>query len=468
MALSASDLSYYVPFLEKKLLGKHLSRPSLYAHNALFFHVSGGEGHRLSIILDDNDPRLYISEDDINSRTEETPFFLSLKKELSNAYLTHIEQKGGDRIVSFSLTIINSVYKEEGRTLVFELIPHHSNLLLLNEDGKIVSLYKESPLTNKRPLLKGLLYTLPEKNFLNKEESSFDPIIYSKACQDKEKNVIDCRRKDRFGPLEDSLKRRLKLVTRKIEAIDSDIAKAQSHVNDGDYGALLYTYKDHIDIKKGHIDIDGFSFDVDPHKSLPANAEAFYKRAKKSKNAIAEGENNRKKALGEKQEIETSLLVLANADEDGLEDLLKENIKTKNPKKKSETPKSLGKSLPSYIVAPSGVKIVFGRSSKENDTLTFLLMTSKNHYWLHVMGDSGSHVIIKSDSPSQEDIHLAASIALLLSKKRDGEVMLARRSEVRKGTVSGQAIVKKFETLRLNDVDPRAEKILEGAKKYDF
>ena len=54
------------------------------------------------------------------------------------------------------------------------------------------------------------------------------------------------------------------------------------------------------------------------------------------------------------------------------------------------------------------------------------------------------------------------------NKKEDGEVILAHRGEVRKGSVPGQAIVKKFTTIRVNKILPSAITALENAKRYSF
>nr|MCR5514153.1 NFACT RNA binding domain-containing protein [Bacilli bacterium] len=124
-------------------------------------------------------------------------------------------------------------------------------------------------------------------------------------------------------------------------------------------------------------------------------------------------------------------------------------------------------SLP-YYVEFEGTKILYGKTSKQNDCLTFLFETAKDHLWFHVMGNSGSHVIIKKDDPTEEEINLAASIALLNSKQEEGEVMMAYRKDVRKGSVPGQAIVKTFKTLRLNSLNKNTKEVLNKAKKYNF
>jgi hypothetical protein len=84
------------------------------------------------------------------------------------------------------------------------------------------------------------------------------------------------------------------------------------------------------------------------------------------------------------------------------------------------------------------------------------------------MGDTGSHVMIKKESPTKDEILAACEVALINSKKDDGEVMMAERKDVRKGSVSGQAIVKKFTTIRISSIRQSTKNLVNSAKKYEF
>src|SRR5574344_1953886 len=121
MTFTAKNLQSYLDYISPRLVGHHLSRPSFYTANTLFFHLSGKE-NRFVLSLDDQMPRFYIAEDDLDERTLESKFLDLLSKELANGYVTAIEEVNEDRTVRFSFTIINGVYKEEGRSLYFEML----------------------------------------------------------------------------------------------------------------------------------------------------------------------------------------------------------------------------------------------------------------------------------------------------------------------------------------------------------
>ena len=69
------------------------------------------------------------------------------------------------------------------------------------------------------------------------------------------------------------------------------------------------------------------------------------------------------------------------------------------------------------FVASDGTEISVGKNNYQNDRLT-LKTAKKDYYWLHVKVVPGSHVIVNSDSPSDETLTEAAIIAAYYSKSR--------------------------------------------------
>lgn len=471
MSLSAKQLEQYLPLLRASIVGHHLAHPLFYCENTLYFHLSGEE-HRFVISLDDAEPRVYAAKEAFDGNGLESKFLDVLKKELANAYVSGIEQVGEDRVLRFSLTVINSVFKEEGRYLIFEAIPHHANLILLDEEDVILAAFRPGEMSDERPCLRGLHYLAPEKkDFLPKPEAPFDDKAYLAHCVELEAALAEKRKKDRFGFLFESLKKKAKLVDRKIEAIQRDIAQAEAHLNDGVYGDAIFMLGGNLQVKAASFVYEGETLALDPAKTLSQNAQFFYKRAKKAKEAMKRGEENLLLSQKEKADTQSALAQLSLADEAGLELLAKElDIHPQMPseKKKVKEWKGLsGESLP-YCVSLGGTKILFGRSAKQNDCLSFLFDTAKEHAWLHVMGNSGSHVMIKKDKPTSEEIETAAELALFESGENDGEVMLAKRGDVRKGPAMGMAIVKSFQTLRIKTVTPAVKALAASARKIEL
>ena len=470
-ALSKSDLEIYASYLSKNLEGRHLSSPLLYTEKAIFFRLSGKGGSRFSLILDEECPRVYIGDETFAATSVSSHFFDQLKKELVNPYIEKVETFGDDRILKFSLLTINSVFKEEPRNLYVELFPHHPNLVVTDAENKIILCYKMGHIDDERPLLKSMVYEAPKKNAFPAKPSSFDPKAFEEECYEAEKTLAEKRKKDRFEYLFKALRNRKKLLERKLVSLEKDIIEANSHLDDGRFGDAIYMSMGEIAPKASSFIYEGEEIKLDPSRSAAENANAYYKRAKKAKMTLKQVDISKEKASKELEEISSSLSQLEHADESGLEMMAKElDIAIINQSKKKSVHEWRGlseASLP-YYVEYEGTKILFGKTSKQNDCLTFLFETAKDHLWFHVMGNSGSHVIIKKDDPSEEEINIAASIALLNSKQEEGEVMMAFRKDVRKGSVPGQAVVKTFKPLRLNRIDSKAKDLLKSAKKYTF
>jgi predicted ribosome quality control (RQC) complex YloA/Tae2 family protein len=472
MSLKSNELKRYLADLKPILVGRHLAHPLFYTGNTLFFHLSGEHYHRFVIALDDAEPRFYVAPNGLDVPSLDSKFLDQIKKDLSNAYLVDIEQCQEDRIIKFSLTIINSVFKEEGRSLYLELIPHHANLIETDLSDKVIAAYRPGEMSDERPFLRGMNYILPEKkDFAPLPDSPFSFEEYEAHCLTLEANLSEQRKKDRFGFVLDQLKRRKKLAERKIKAIEGDIANAKIHENDGEYGDYIFTEYSSLNPRATSISIDGKEILLDPSRNLAKNAELFYKRAKKAKETIKLSEQNLSSAKQEALDAASALAQIDAADEEGLENLAKElDLHPENaPKAKKEKEwRGLShESLP-YEVEVNGTKILYGKSAKQNDCLTFLFDTAKEHSWLHIMGNSGSHVMVKKENASDEEIRTAAEICLLNSNQVDGEVMLTKRGNVRKGQVMGQAIVKEFKTLRIDSIRPQTAQLLQTAKKVNF
>jgi predicted ribosome quality control (RQC) complex YloA/Tae2 family protein len=472
MSLKSKELTSYVASLKNIVVGRHLAHPLFYTDSCLFFHLSGEKYHRFVIALDDAEPRFYPAEGGLDVPSLESKFLDQIKKDLANAYLVDLEQMNGDRVVKFSLTIINSVFKEEGRSLYLELIPHHANLIETDLQDQVIAAYRPGEMSDERPLLKGMSYLLPEKkDFAEENPVPFSCSDYLTHCLLLESTLADKRKKDRFGFVLDQLKRRQRLAERKIKAIEGDIANAKTYENDGLYGDYIFTEYSSFAPKATSFIYEGKQISLDPSRSLAKNAELFYKRAKKAKETIKLSQQNLLAAEQERLDAASALQQISAADEEGLENLAKElDLHPQNPSKNKKEKEWRGlshESLP-YGIEKEGTKILFGKSAKQNDCLTFLFDTAKEHYWLHIMGNSGSHVMIKKDNPSSDEIRTAAEICLLNSNQVDGEVMLTKRSNVRKGQLMGQAIVKDFQTLRIDTIRPETIALLKSAKKVNL
>lgn len=156
--------------------------------------------------------------------------------------------------------------------------------------------------------------------------------------------------------------------------------------------------------------------ELDPQKSPAENAQWYFSRYQKLK--------NRKKHLATqipltKQEIDyidsvlTQLEIASSQDVEEIRDELSEEgyLRKQRQKKKQKQKKS----KPDKYYSSDGTLILVGKNNNQNDQLT-MRTANKSDWWLHTKDIPGSHVVIRSDNPSEETIEEAAHLAAYHSK----------------------------------------------------
>lgn len=463
MSLRISQIPAYAEYLNQTLSGRHMGKLCQYSQDVYVFSLS--RGGKLVFVLTGGDPYVYLSSSFGEGQSFSTPFGMSLRKSLSNALIEKVDAVPGDRILRFRLSSVNEVFKTVEYDLVFELIPTHPNLLLLNQNGTIESAHKTTTLMDRRPIVHGVTYSYPDKKEFPEEDCPFDAEEYERSCQRKEPALEQRRKKERYAPLLKFLKAREKLLKRKIALIEQDKEEAKAHLDDGKYGDFIFMNYSSLPKNACSFSYEGKEIALDPRKNLSLNAESFYKRAKKAKATLKLAEENQEKAKKEIGEVQRLLGLLANADESFLAEAEKEyGLNKIQSKGISSTPLSDSSLLPMQT-AVGDVTYLFGRNARQNDYLTFAYATAKNHIWIHVKDAHGAHLIIKKDSPSDQEIALGCQIALLASKKEDGEVMYCPRKNVKRGNVPGQALVKEYRSATFRGISKEAREAYLQAKK---
>ncbi|TDL35094.1 fibronectin/fibrinogen-binding protein [Jeotgalibacillus sp. S-D1] len=158
---------------------------------------------------------------------------------------------------------------------------------------------------------------------------------------------------------------------------------------------------------------------LDPRKSPSENAQRYFTKYQKAKNAIIAVEHEIDKAKEEVVYFEQLLQQLEAASTSDIEEIREElaeegYIKAKITKKKK--PKAAKPKLEEYE-SSTGTLILVGKNNKQNDFLTNRL-AARDDLWFHTKDIPGSHVVIKEQDPSNETILEAASIAAYYSKAR--------------------------------------------------
>ncbi|WP_220729522.1 NFACT RNA binding domain-containing protein [Apilactobacillus zhangqiuensis] len=166
------------------------------------------------------------------------------------------------------------------------------------------------------------------------------------------------------------------------------------------------------------------------------NAQKYFKRYQKEKNAVSFVTEQLKKTNDEIDYFENILSQIEIANPSDLDDIKVElknegylkhhnNRNTKNKNKNTKISK------PEEFVTDKGVHILVGKNNLQNDKLT-MKDADKRDTWLHTQKIHGSHVIIKDFNPDDETIETAAMLTAYFSKARDSATVPVDYVQVKK------------------------------------
>lgn len=190
-------------------------------------------------------------------------------------------------------------------------------------------------------------------------------------------------------------------------------------------GELLTTFL--YQIEKGQTEVtlanyydndQPITISLDPALTPSQNAQKYYHKYNKLRNAINHIEKQKVVAEAEIQYLESIQTQLNFAEPNELADIRDELIdqgylkKQKQDKKKRSNNAS---AKPREYKTVEGNWILVGRNNKQNDQLT-MRQANKNHFWFHTKDIPGSHVILETDEPSEAEIIQAAELAAAFSK----------------------------------------------------
>jgi predicted ribosome quality control (RQC) complex YloA/Tae2 family protein len=261
------------------------------------------------------------------------------------------------------------------------------------------------------------------------------------------------------------VKNQIKRLNTRLERLEADLKSAQNFEQFKRFGDLIYSHG--IDQAQGLKEIKLIDHEtnqevlvtLDPKISLFKNAERYFLKYHKAKNALVVLNEQITQLNQDLANLEYNLVAINDASTKELVQIEAELIAKKyllpkaiRSKKKDEPIK-----IKEYQ-SPSGVKISLGKNNTQNDHLTFKV--AKNYeFFFHVKDYPGAHVIAHTDKLSDDVILMAASLAAYYSKARDSKkvaVNYCQLKDVKKprNYVPGLVIINNFKTIIVDPVKP--------------
>ena len=124
---------------------------------------TGGENRRLLLCASPNNARCHLTMGTYSNPLEPPAMCMLLRKQLTGARIESIRQIGGDRIIHVDLDAVNELGDHVLRRLVLEIMGRHSNLLLLDENSRILEAVRHvnPEMSRIRQIQPGMTYLPP-------------------------------------------------------------------------------------------------------------------------------------------------------------------------------------------------------------------------------------------------------------------------------------------------------------------
>ncbi len=176
MALDACYLSFLTAQLHQKLAGARVEKVYQPGKDEVLLHLRGKQ--RLLFCCTPNCARITLTQKDVENPAQPPLFCMVLRKHLVGAKVERIFMPAFERAVFVEFEAKNDFFEPVKKYLVLEILGRTSNLLLLDQQHKIIDAIRRVDLsvTTGRQMLPGLFYEpiVPQDKALFTQASAAD------------------------------------------------------------------------------------------------------------------------------------------------------------------------------------------------------------------------------------------------------------------------------------------------------
>ena len=164
MPLDGITLNLLKQELSATIVGSRIEKIHQPSKDELVFHLRSREGaYRLLVSASANSPRLHLTSNAPENPASPPMLCMLFRKHLTGSVITEIRQLGLDRVIFIDLSGTNELGDPTTFTLCIEVMAKHSNIILVNSEGKIIDSVKRIDLTQSsvRQILPSFKYEFP-------------------------------------------------------------------------------------------------------------------------------------------------------------------------------------------------------------------------------------------------------------------------------------------------------------------
>ncbi|MCS6329605.1 MAG: NFACT family protein [Nitrospira sp.] len=454
MSLSATEIGSIIQELDPALAEGWIQKISQPLPDCLILEIRvPGHTRRLLCSVHDGTARMHLVERALPNPPSPPAFCQLLRARIQGARIDGLHHVPGDRIIRLDLTSRSGPV-----SLVAELFSRNANLLLLDEEGRVLATLRQHKERLNQP------YEVPstplariasqeiaplEQAIIHPLDTEAFPLSAELETRYREREA-ELSRLTQVRERESALRKNLKKLLRRADALRRDLEQAGRYEPYARYGELLKANLGSI--TKGMTSVSVIDYyderlpelmiPLDPTKGAQANMDAYFAKYRKFVSAQREIAPRLATIQAEVQPIQAELEVIKQGTWVAASNAERPAGRPTSRSAKRHSADEARRGPFRRFRSSDGYPIFVGRNARENDELTFGLARSED-LWFHARGTPGSHVVVrleKGTEPPLETLRDAATLALLysdLKKSGKGDVIYTRRKWVKKS--KGQA-----------------------------
>lgn len=166
MALDGVYLRHIKNELEEKLISGRVDKVYQPTKDELVLAIRTRQGnYKLLLCARSDTARVHLTKIALENPKQPPMLCMLLRKRLQSAKLMEITQDGLERALSFDFEATNELGDKVKISLVIEVMGKHSNIIIVNEEGKVIDALKrvDAQMSAERMIFPGLIYRNPPK-----------------------------------------------------------------------------------------------------------------------------------------------------------------------------------------------------------------------------------------------------------------------------------------------------------------
>lgn len=181
MALDGFSISSIISQLKDTILGGRVDKIYQPEKDEIIIQIRNkGNGYKLLLTANASSPRLHFTNVQKENPINAPLFCMVLRKHLSSGKIVNICQPNFERIVNIEVESINELGDYSVKTLIFEIMGKHSNIILIDDKQNILESIKHIGFdkSSVREVLPSRQYVLPpNQDKKNPTNTNFDEFL---------------------------------------------------------------------------------------------------------------------------------------------------------------------------------------------------------------------------------------------------------------------------------------------------